>query len=132
MGQLLTVIALGSLPAPGLPASAIDALATVRGPARMTKANGYTAIEYGFRSDAINSGDYALYSYWPVDKDWKPEGPRGATPTTIDAATVAGRTPVKVSLLEVEREVCVVLCAGAGVVGPDSGLIPVAVEAQIR
>lgn len=131
MGQLLTVVAVADLPPPGQPASAIDALALNDIPTRYTKANGYTCIEFGFTSTFTGSGDYALYRYWPTDKDWKPEGPRGATPTTIDMATVAGQVPVRISALQVEAEFCVVLTSGTGV--DDGGdAAPCVIEGQIR
>lgn len=128
MGQLLTQIALADLPAPGQDVTAIDALSRNGFPARYSKANGYTCIEFGFRSDLTGSGDYALYRFWPDDKDWKPEGPRGATPTTINMATVAGQVPVRVSTLQVAGEFCVVLCAGTGIDDDE----PVVLEGQIR
>lgn len=131
MGQRLTVMLLANLPAPGQPPSAIDQYALNDLPTRYSKANGYTCIEFGFASSFIGSGDYALYRYWPDDQDWKPEGPRGSTPTTMNMATVAGKTCVRVSTLQVAGEFCVVLCAGAGV--DDGGdVAPVVVEGQIR
>lgn len=131
MGQLLTVVAIADLPTPGQPASAIDAFAVNDIPTRFTKRNSYSAVEFGFTSSFTGSGDYALYRYWPTDQDWKPEGPRGATPTTIDMATVAGQVPVRVSVLEVETELCVVLTSGTGV--DDGGdAAPVVIEAQNR
>lgn len=131
MGQKLTVVAVADLPAPGQPASDIDALGTDERPARFTKANTYNAVEFGFTSSYTGSGDYALYRYWPVDKDWKPEGPRGATPTTIDMATSAGQVPVRVSMLNVETDVCVVRVSGTGIAnGGDAA--PCVIEAQNR
>lgn len=131
MGQKLTTIALADLPPPGQPPDAIDSLALNDIPTRYSKANGYTCVEFGFTSTFTSSGDYALYRYWPADQDWKPEGPRGATPTTIDMATIAGQVPVRVSTLEVAGEFCVVLCAGAGV--DDGGdAAPCVIEGQIR
>jgi hypothetical protein len=113
--MVLTVVPLASLPAPGQPPDAIDALAAGGNPARMTKRSGYNALEFGFAG--TGSGDYALFSYWPDSKSWKPEGPRGATPAKIDLATVADSVPVRISTAVTECEVCVVLCAGAGVAG---------------
>lgn len=131
MGLKLTVIAVADLPASGEPASAIDTLGTESLPARFTKANTYNAVEFGFTSSYTGSGDYALYRYWPVDKDWKPEGPRGSTPTTIDMSTVAGQVPVRVSVLNVETDVCVVLVSGTGIAnGGDAA--PCVIEAQNR
>lgn len=132
MGQKLAVIALASLPVPGLPPSAIDALGTANSPARFTKVSSYNAVEFGFTSTNSGNGSYALYRYWPTDKDWKPEGPRGATPMTIDMSTVAGKVPVRISMLAVETDVCVVLVSGAGIVN-DGGLpVPCIIEAQNR
>lgn len=131
MGQKLTVIAVADLPAPGSPPSAIDALGTESLPARHTKANTYNAVEFGFTSSYTGSGDYALYRYWPVDKDWKPEGPRGSTPTTIDMGAVAGQVPVRVSMLNVETDVCVVQTGGAGITDGGDGA-PCVIEAQNR
>lgn len=131
MGQRLTAIPLASLPAPGQPPSAVDALAVDGIPTRLTKRNGYVCVEFGFTSSFGGSGDYALYRYWPTDRDWKPEGPRGATPTTIDMATVSGQVPVRVSVPVVEVELCVVLVDGAGV--DDGGdAAPVVIEEQNR
>lgn len=135
---LLTVIPLASLPAPGLPPSAIDALGTPSAPARLSKRSGYNCVEFGFKSTDMGSGSYALYKYWPGSAgqpgsaSWKPEGPRGATPTTIDMGTVAGSVPVRVSTEIAECEFCVVLCAGAGVVGPDSGTVSAELREQNR
>lgn len=135
---ILTVIPLASLPAPGLPPSAVDSLAVGGNPARLTKRNGYNCLEFGFKSTDMGSGGYALYKYWPGSAgqpgsaSWKPEGPRGATPTTIDMSTVAGSVPIRVSTEVTECEVCVVLTSGAGVVGSDSGTVPVEIREQVR
>jgi len=132
MGQRLTVLLKANLPAPGnLPAKVND-YAVGGFPVLHEKANVYGCVEFGFRSDSMGSGDYALYKWWPEDQDWKPEGPRGATPATIDMATVSGQVPVRISVEEVAAYLCVVLCAGAGVVGSDSGIIPCVLQDQIR
>lgn len=111
---LLTPIPLASVPVPGLPPSAIDALGTADRPARFTKPSSYGAVEVGF--GGTGSGSYAVYKYWPGSKSWRPEGPRGATPTTVDMSTVAGSVPVRISTEAVECDLCLVLCSGTGIV----------------
>ena len=126
----MTVIAVASLPLPGLPPSAIDALGTTLYPARLTKRQPYNALEFGFVSGSTGSGNYAVYRYWQLDRDWKPEGPRGATPAAIDT-TEAGRVPVRVSLQPVDCDICIVLVSGTGVL--TGGIAAQAsVEEQIR
>lgn len=128
--SLLFVVPLASVPVAGNPANAVDAVGG-GAPVRFRKPNGYNAVEFGFPSNGTGSGDYALFRYWPEDMDWKPEGPRGATPTTIDQATVSGRTPVRISTPAVEYDVIVVLCAGAGI-AIDAVALPATIEAQNR
>lgn len=129
--SLIFVVELASVPPPGSPPSAVDALSGSATPVRFRKPNGYNAVEFAFPSDNAGSGDYALYRYWPEDLDWKPEGPRGATPTTMDQATVAGRVPVRISVPVVEYDVIVVLCAGGGI-EPGAGDALATIEAQNR
>lgn len=129
---LLTVIPLGSLPAAGLPPSAIDALAGPGGPARMTKRSSYNSVEWALAPAGTGSGDYALYTYWQDSRSWRPEGPRGATPATYDTSTVAGRVPVRVSTPAVECEVCLVLCAGTGVVDGMGAHVPAEIRETTR
>jgi len=127
----LTVIPIGSLPAPGSPVTAIDALGTAFLPARLTKRNGYNAVEFSIDPGGTGSGDYALFKFWPGSKTWRPEGPRGATPTTYDTSTVAGSVPVRVSVEEIELDCCVVLVSGTGVkTGAD--LSPAEIQEQVR
>lgn len=111
----LSVILLASLPAPGLPPSAIDVLGIGGLPARMTKRSGYNAVQFAFEPSGSGSGQYALYCYWPDSKSWRPEGPRGATPATYDTSAVESSVPVRVSTRLTECEVCVVLVDGSGV-----------------
>lgn len=59
-----------------------------------------------------------------------PEGPRGATPTTIDTTT-AGSVPVRVSTQVADTDVCVVLCNGAGLT-TSGDIAPAAIEEQNR
>lgn len=118
-----TVVALADVPAPGSAPSAIDALGTSTNPARLTKRNGYNSVEFGFDLTQVGTGEYALYRYWQDSKSWKPEGPRGATPTAFTAATPATMVPARVSVPIVECELCIVLTGGGtGIAG---GLVEV-------
>jgi hypothetical protein len=129
----LSQVRIGDIPPPGLPPSAIDALGTADYPARLTKRNGYNCVEFAFDPDAAGAGDYALYVYWPDSKSWRPEGPRGATPTRYDTTTVEGRVPIRVSTRITECDVCVVLTTiGGGGVTVDAGLAPVEIQEQNR
>lgn len=122
--NILTVVPEASLPAPGLPPSEIDSLGTDTNPARLTKANGYTSLEIGFDLTQVGTGDYALYRYWQASKSWKPEGPRGATPTTFTGGTIATMVPARVSVPVIEGDYCVVLMTAGGT-GIAGGLVEV-------
>lgn len=126
------MIKLADLPAPGNPASAVDVLAVGGIPARMTKRNGYNAVEFALPVSPVGTGagDYALYKYWPATKTWRPEGPRGATPTTWDTSSLAATVPIRVSVEAIACDICIVLTSGAGVQG--DGLSPAEVQEQVR
>jgi len=122
--QRLAVVALGSLPSIGAAADEIEtakADPASTAPAAILKRRGYNCLEFipspgEPDASATGSGDYALYRYWDEVKAWLPEGPRGATPTTVDyGAAPAGIVPVRVSTELNEGLYCVVLTAGTGV-----------------
>lgn len=127
----LTVIPLASLPAPGLPPSAIDALGIGGAPARMTKRSGYNAVEFALAPNGSGSGQYALFCYWPDSRSWRPEGPRGATPAAYDTSMVESSVPVRVSTRWTECEVCIVLVDGSGV-SHGYEFSPAEIQEQVR
>lgn len=119
--MLVSVVHWDVLPAPGQPPSAIDAVGATPGlPARFTKPNVYNAVEFCLPSvgGAGGPGDYALYKYWYDSKTWKPEGPRGSTPTSI-AVTLPDAVPVRVSVEEIETQLAVVWTGGGVVITPE-------------
>jgi len=118
--MLVSVVHWDVLPAPGLPPSAIDGFGATPGlPARFTKPNLYNAVEFSLQAGGAGGpGDYALYKYWWDSKSWKPEGPRGSTPTSI-AVTLPDSVPVRVSVEEIETQLAVVWTGGGAVITPE-------------
>lgn len=115
----VSVVYASALPAPGSDITAIDSLGVVPGfPARFTKPSGYNAVEFAFTGTAGGPGDYALYRYWYDSKSWKPEGPRGSTPTSV-SRTLPDSVPVRVSVEEVETQMAVVWTGGGVVITPE-------------
>lgn len=116
--QRLAVIPLADVPLPGLPPSAIDAVVLdSTAPRRISKRQGYNCLEFALDPASLDSptdstGDYALYRYWTEFKCWRPEGPRGATPTTYDRSSVEGTVPIRISVPTAEGEYCVVVTSG--------------------
>lgn len=118
----LAVIPLADLPLAGSPPSAIDAVvSTSTAPRRIEKRNGYNALEVTIDPGDLSftpsgSGDYAVYRYWQEPQAWIPEGPRGATPFTMDAAAgPSGMVPARISTAEQPCYLAVVLVNGGGV-----------------
>lgn len=87
----LPVVAASQVPAPG---SAPEAVNGVVAGALFEKRTGYNCVEFAVSMTA-GTGDYLIYKYWQDDKSWKPEGPRGTTPSTFDTTTT---TPVRISM----------------------------------
>lgn len=117
--MLVSVVHYDVLPGPGNPPSAIDTVGAAPGyPARFTKPNVYNAVEFAFNGTGGGPGDYALYKYWHDSQSWKPEGPRGSTPTSIDLG-LPDSVPVRVSVEEVQAILAVVWTGGGAVITPE-------------
>lgn len=122
--QRLAVVEIADLPPPGSEANAIEQVKAYPDspyPASILKRRGYNCLEFvpepgTVANPAEDAGDYALYRYWDDVKSWLPEGPRGATPTTVDyGAAPAGIVPIRVSTELNEGLYAVILCSGNGV-----------------
>lgn len=116
----LTVVPIASLPVPGLPPSAVDSIGATDRPSRYEKPQGYTAIELAVDGDAGGPGSFAVYRFWYDTKTWRPEGPKGATPTgfqrlTPATAPGADAIPVRISVPNGPCDLCVVRTAGAAI-----------------
>ena len=106
--MIVSVVSFADLPDPGLPPEAINTtVPALDPPALIDKVNGYNSIEFAFNGTAGGPGDYALFMYWHDSKTWKPEGPRGSTPTTVDL-TGANSVPVRISVPITQRYLAVV------------------------
>lgn len=118
--MIVSVVSFADLPDPGLPPEAINTtVPALDPPALIDKVNGYNSIEFAFNGTAGGPGDYALFMYWHDSKSWKPEGPRGSTPTTV-ALTGANAVPVRISVPMTQRYVAVVFTGGAQITTPST------------
>lgn len=101
------IVFVDDLPADGEPPSALE---TVVPGALFTKRNGYNAVDLAVTTET-ETVSLAVYRYNRDFKGWRPEGPRGTTPTSF--APVASpisddNIPIRISVPVVEEFLCVV------------------------
>jgi hypothetical protein len=86
---------LTATPATGDPETVVAASSLFRKPA------GFNTVELAITGTAAGPEDYELLRWWGVDQNWRPEGPRGATPTTFEL-TGTNSVPARISVPTVE------------------------------
>lgn len=107
---LVTIIELDDLPADGSPATDVNAGAA---DTLFEKRSGYNSVDLDVDINGADA-DFAIYRYWDDYKGWRPEGPRGTTPTTFGVNS-PNDVPVRISMPFVLERLCVVHTGGGSI-----------------
>jgi hypothetical protein len=103
---LLSLILIDNLPADGEPAEALE---DARPGALFKKRNGYNDVDLSVKPPGADVINAAVFRYNRDFRGWRPEGPRGTTPSPFgNVIGPENSIPIRISVPFVEEYLCVV------------------------